>query len=150
MPLINLIVCIVIAMGLKIAPIPQALVPFNPDWILLVIITHTLAKPDQFSIGTAWIIGLLTDVLTSKILGQYALAYAACTFIVATLHRQIRLFSIPQQCVLVLLLLLLANATIYITTSIQGIPRTDWTYWSTTIIGGLIWPLIQRLLNKFR
>ncbi len=150
MTLINLIVWILIAMALKIAPLPQALIPFNPDWILLVIIAHTLAKPDQFSIATAWIIGLLTDVLTSKILGQYALAYAVCAFIVTTLHRQIRLYSMLQQCVLVVLLLLLANVTIYITTSIQGIPRTDWTYWSTTIIGGLIWPLVLRLLNKFR
>ncbi len=147
---ISLIVWIIIAMALKIAPIPHALIPFNPDWILLVIIAHTLAKPYQFSIGSAWFIGLLTDVLTSKILGQYALAYAVCAYILVTLHRQIRQFSMIHQCVLVLLLLLSAKATIYITTSIQGIPRTDWTYWSTTIIGALIWPLIQRFLNKFR
>ncbi|MEE9423747.1 MAG: rod shape-determining protein MreD [Methylococcales bacterium] len=147
---ISLIVCIIIAMTLKIAPIPHTLIPFNPDWILLVIIAHTLAKPYQFSIGSAWLIGLFTDVLTSKILGQYALAYAVCAYILVTLHRQIRQFSMIHQCILVLLLLLSAKATIYITTSIQGVPRTDWTYWSTTIVGALIWPLIQRFLNKFR
>ena len=141
---------ILIAMGLKIAPIPEALIPYNPDWILLVIIAHNLATPDRFSIGSAWSIGLLTDVLTSKLLGQYALTYAVCAYIIATLRRQIRLFSMVQQCVLVFLLLLIANATIYITTSIQGAPRTDWTYWSTTIMGALIWPLINRLLNKVR
>lgn len=150
MSLISLIIWIVIAMALKIAPIPNTLIPFNPDWVLLVIIVHTLAKPYQFSIGSAWFIGLLTDVLTSKILGQYALAYAVCAYIVVTLHRQFRLFSMIHQCVLVLLLLLISSATIYITTSIQGIPRTDWTYWSTTMIGALIWPLVQRFLNKFR
>lgn len=137
-------------MALKIAPIPSVLIPYNPDWILLIIIAHVLATPHRFSIGGAWLIGLLTDALTSKLLGQYALAYAVCAYIVATLHRQIRLFPIVQQCVVVFLLLLIANATIYITTSIQGIPRTDWTYWSTTIVGALIWPLISRLLNRVR
>ncbi|MEE9345039.1 MAG: rod shape-determining protein MreD [Methylococcales bacterium] len=141
---------ILVAMALKIAPLPSVLIPYNPDWILLVIIAYVLATPHRFSIGSAWLIGLLTDVLTSKLLGQYALAYAVCAYIVATLHRQIRLFPIIQQCVVVFLLLLIANATIYITTSIQGIPRTDWTYWSTTIIGALIWPLLSRLLNRVR
>ena len=139
---------ILIAMALKIAPFPDALIPYNPDWILLVIIAHVLATPNRFNIGSAWLIGLLTDVLTSKLLGQYALAYAVCAYIVATLHRQMRLFSIVQQCFVVFLLLLIASATIYITTSIQGTPRTDWTYWSTTMIGALLWPLINRLLNR--
>ncbi len=147
---ISIFAWVIIAMGLKIAPIPPALFPFNPDWILLVIIAYTLIMPYKFSIGSAWLIGLLTDVLTSKLFGQYALAYAVCAYIVATLYRQIRHFSIIQQCILVFLLLLIAKATIFITTSIQGIPRTDWSYWSPAIIGALVWPLIYRLLNRDR
>jgi len=140
--------CFIAALMLRIAPIPAALFPFNPDWILLLIIALVLASPDQFNIGLAWLAGLFTDVLTFKLLGQYALAYAVCAYIVALLHRQMRNYPLIQQSVVVFLLLVLSRAVIYITTSIQGMPRTDWSYWTPTIIGALVWPLVYRLASN--
>lgn len=145
---ISVIFCFIVAMLLRIAPIPAALFPFNPDWILLAIIAMTLNSPDKFSIGSAWLIGLLTDVLTSKLLGQYALAYALCAYVVALLYRQMRHYPVLQQCALIFLLLLLSKAVIYITTSIQGIPRADWPYWSAAIIGAFVWPFINSVVKK--
>jgi rod shape-determining protein MreD len=150
MPQISVILSIIIAMVLKITPIPDVLTAFNPDWILLVILAHTLTTPDRFSIGSAWLIGLITDVLTSKLLGQYAFAYAVCAYIIANIYRQIRHFPMLQQCTVIFVLLLLAKASIFITTSIQGIPRTDWSYWSPAIIGALVWPLIYSVINRIR
>ncbi len=149
MPRISVVLCFIVAILLRIAPIPSVLFPFNPDWILLTVIACTLNTPERFSIGSAWVVGLLTDVLTSKLLGQYALAYAVCAYMIAILHRQMRHYPLIQQCCLVFLLLSISKAVIYITTSIQGIPRTDWTYWSPPIIGAIMWPFIYRIVKKF-
>ncbi|HFD11669.1 MAG TPA: rod shape-determining protein MreD [Crenotrichaceae bacterium] len=148
MSLIKIILYFIVAMMLRIAPIPPAFFPFNPDWILLIIIALALIIPSKFSIGSAWLVGLLTDVLTTKLLGQHALAYAVCAYIVAVLYRQVRHYAVIQQCFLVFSLLLLSRVVIYITTSVQGMPRADWSYWSPTIIGAMIWPLVYRLLRK--
>ncbi|MEY4767510.1 MAG: rod shape-determining protein MreD, partial [Pseudomonadota bacterium] len=66
-------------MSLRIAPFPQLIRIFNPDWVLLVLIYWTLALPYRRGVLTAWGIGLLTDVLTGRLLGEYALIYALIT-----------------------------------------------------------------------
>jgi len=72
----RIMLTIVMAMCLRIAPWPGFLSGINPDWVLLVLIYWTIAVPERIGIFHAWTVGLLTDVLTGRVFGQYALAFA--------------------------------------------------------------------------
>ena len=77
----RIILTLVMAMGLRIAPWPGEMAALNPDWVLLVLIYWSLAIPERVGIFHAWTFGLLTDVLTGRMLGQYALAYSLVIYI---------------------------------------------------------------------
>ena len=77
---------IFISMALRIAPWPAFFEQINPDWILLTLIYWALATPDRTGILSAWGIGLITDVLTGRALGQYALAYPLAIYFCIKKH----------------------------------------------------------------
>lgn len=147
---IKIVFFFIVAMLLRIAPIPITLYPFNPDWILLLVIGLCLNMPERFGIGLAWLVGLVTDALTLKLLGQFALAYAVCAYIVMAFQRRVRHFPMLQQCAFVFLVLLCSRLMIYITSNIQGIPRTDWDYWMPAIVGAAMWPLVGHFIKPAR
>ena len=90
----RVILTLVLAMCLRIAPWPGAIAAFNPDWVLLTLIYWSLAVPERVGIFHAWTFGLLTDVLTGRLLGQYALAYSLVIYICLKLHKRLRQFPI--------------------------------------------------------
>ena len=57
----RIILTIVIAMCLKIAPLPVMFVVYNPDWVLLTLIYWSLAVPERVGIFHAWTFSLLTN-----------------------------------------------------------------------------------------
>ena len=71
----RILLTLVLAMCLRIAPLSGDLALLSPDWVLLVLIYWALYLPERVGIVHAWIFGLLTDVLLGRMLGQYALAY---------------------------------------------------------------------------
>lgn len=138
----TIILSIVVAMALRVIPWPRDTLVFNPDWVLLVVIYWCLISPERFGIGSAWFVGLLTDVLTGQLLGQYALSYAVAAYITVRLHRRLRVFPFPQQMLVVLGLSLLSQLLIYWSQSIQGLPRISSTVWIPSLVGVLLWPVI--------
>ena len=74
-------VSLIIAMGLRILPLPDGVAVFNPDWVALIIIYWCLVLPERFGVGWAWITGLFTDILTGRLLGQNAMCYCIIAFI---------------------------------------------------------------------
>ena len=138
----TIILSIVAAMICRAIPLPREMLIFNPDWILLVVIYWCLIAPERFGIGSSWFVGLLTDVLTGQLLGQYALAYAIVAYITVRLHRRLRVFPVSQQILIVLFLLLLSNLLIFWSQNVQGTPRMGPIYLAPPLVGALTWPLI--------
>ena len=56
---------IILAMALTIIPWSIPTLNLTPDWVLLVLIYWALASPETASVGKAWFVGLLVDVLTT-------------------------------------------------------------------------------------
>jgi rod shape-determining protein MreD len=137
-----ILISILIAMLLRILPLPRDWLVFNPDWILLVIIYWCLYIPDRFNIGSAWIFGLLTDVLTGQLLGQQALVYSIIAYIVVRLHQRIRLFPLSQKTLIILFLLLLGQTLIFWIQNVQSPVYSGWNYMIPAFTGTLAWPLV--------
>jgi rod shape-determining protein MreD len=143
----TVILSIVAAMGLRILPWSRDWILFNPDWILLIVIYWSLTRPKSFNIGSAWAVGLLTDALTGQILGHHALVYSVVAYIVVRFHVRIGLFRVPQQIMIVLCLLFLAQLVSFWSQNIQATGYASWTFWIPPCTGALLWPVVYVLLG---
>lgn len=147
---IIILISLMTAMALRILPLPEALTIYNPDWVALIVIYWCLALPERFGVGGAWFTGLFTDVLTGRLLGQYALSYCVVAFVCIKLHQQLRVFPPSQQALIVLILLSLCQLLIFWTQGIQGKSLDAWSYAASSITGAMAWPLVFMILREVR
>jgi rod shape-determining protein MreD len=143
-------VSLAVAMALRIVPLPHGLFVYNPDWVLLFLIYWSMALPERVGVGYAWFAGLLTDVLTGRMLGQHALAYAVVAYFCVRLHRRLRLYPLPQQMLSALAFLLLSQLLIFWTQNIRGSNTIGPTYWLPSLTGALFWPPVFLTLRHVR
>ncbi len=83
-----LIVCLtfVVAFVLNLIPLPGWVLPYRPDWVVLVLIYWCMAIPDRFGTGMGWLIGLLVDATNANLLGVHALGMATLAYLTSRLH----------------------------------------------------------------
>ena len=146
----RVLLTLVVAMGLRIAPWPGAMAALNPDWVLLVLIYWSLAIPERVGIFHAWTFGLLTDVLTGRLLGQYALAYSLVIYICLKLHKRLRLFPILQQGLFIFFCLLLSQLLLFFIKNLQHPAQLHASFWLPVFSGTLCWPMVVGALRFVR
>lgn len=140
---------IIVAMLLRITSWSSPFLFAAPDWIILTLIYWALATPEEASVGKAWFVGLLVDVLTGQLLGQYALTYAVSVFLSVKQHKRIRNFPVIQQSLAIIAILLIARILMFWIEHInhQLVPLY---FWLPVLTGGLMWPVVYILLSKIR
>ncbi|NOT13524.1 MAG: rod shape-determining protein MreD [Methylococcaceae bacterium] len=146
----RIILTIVLAMALRIAYWPGFLSTINPDWVLLVLIYWSLALPERVGIFHAWTFGLLTDVLTGRMFGQYALAYSLVIFICLKLHKRLRQFPLIQQGLFIFFCLLLSQLLLFLIKNLQHPAQLKATFWLPVFSGTLCWPIVYTVLRFVR
>ena len=85
-----------VGLMLSIMPLPEWLRPFRPDWIALLLIFWAMQLPRTWSVGTAWIVGVVLDVAYGSLLGQHALALSVVVFVTVRFHLLMRVFPLSQ------------------------------------------------------
>ena len=78
----------------------------RPSWIVLVVFYWVMALPHRFGMISAWITGLLVDVLYADPLGVNGFCLAALTYVTWSFYERFRMYSVAQQGVVVFLLVL--------------------------------------------
>ncbi|MDO9105863.1 MAG: rod shape-determining protein MreD [Methylovulum sp.] len=146
----KIILSMILAMCLRIAPLPPELSVFNPDWVLLVLIYWSLAVPERVGIFHAWGFGLLTDVLTGRLFGQYALAYSLVIYICLKLHKRLRQFPILQQGLFIFFCLLLSQLLLFLIKNLQHPAQLHGTFWLPVFTGTLFWPMVYTAMRFVR
>lgn len=141
-----IIVSIVIALMLAIAPMPGWAEAFRPAWVILALIYWSMTFPSQYSIGAAWISGLALDVAQGTLLGQHALAVSIVIYITVKFHLQLRQFPLLQLMATVFALLALYQFILFWINGVAGISAPASTYWGPVIAGTIVWPLVSALL----
>ena len=145
-----IVISLIVAMILKIAPWPGFFMPFNPDWVLLTLIYWALASPEKTGIISAWTVGLLTDALTGRLLGQLALTYPLVIYFCIKKHKRLNQFPLVQQLLFILFLLLLAQFLVFWIENFHKGISFSLTFWLPAFSGTLIWPLIFTLMREVR
>ncbi len=144
------IVTIVIALMLMVVPLPHWVEVFRPDWVALILIYWAMMLPRTWSVGSAWITGLILDVAQGTILGQHALALCLIVFVTVRIHLLMRVFPVSQMTATVFALLALYQFILFWINGVAGIPSPAITYWAPVIGGAIMWPLISMVLTDAR
>ncbi|WP_042880459.1 rod shape-determining protein MreD, partial [Aeromonas sp. ZOR0002] len=124
--------------------------PFRPDWLAMVLIYWALALPHRTNVGTAWVAGLLLDVLLGSTLGVRAMAMAITTYLAAFQFQKIRNFSLWQQALIIGLLSLVGKITVFWAEHLFSRASLNFAYFWSTLTTMLIWPWIFMVLRKVR
>ncbi|HSD68514.1 MAG TPA: rod shape-determining protein MreD [Woeseiaceae bacterium] len=141
---------IVVALMLGIVPLPAAVEAFRPDWVALTLIYWAMTLPRSYSVGTAWIVGIVVDAAHGTLLGQHALALCFVIYVTVKFHLQLRVFPLSQMTATVFALLALYQFLLFWINGVAGLHTDAVTYWGPVVSGTLIWPLLSMLFAGIR
>lgn len=121
----------------------------RPDFVALTLLYWCTHKPHRVNIGTAWLLGILSDVADANLLGQHAIAYSLLAFGGTVLNRRIQMLDLQQQTLQVLPLLLACYGMyFFVQWLIRG--HLDPGYFLGCITSSLLWVPLTLLLQALR
>ena len=101
------ILTLLVALGLTMMPLPRGIDAFRPDWLALTMIFWSFSLPRSYSVGIAWLVGIVLDVAQGTLLGQHALALTVVVFLTVRFHLIMRVFPLIQLAATIFALLAL-------------------------------------------
>jgi len=123
---------------------------YSPDWISLILIYWCFAIPGKISLGSAWSIGLLLDVVSFGILGRYALSKVLIVFLAERLSFRVRIFPVWQQSFLILGLLLFETLMVTFSGIIGGEIDFSAGRAIAIVLGAVLWFPLYFVLRRLR
>ena len=117
-----------------------------PDLLALTLVFWSVHQPQRVGVGAAFVFGLQMDVHQASVLGQHALAYTVLGYFAITIHRRLLWFTVPQQALQVLPLLLAAHAVELLVRMLVGGAFPGWPIFLAPPLEALLWPLVTVLL----
>ena len=117
-------------------------VPFLFFWVM--------ELPHRLGLISAWVIGLLLDVLYADPLGLNGFLLAAITYVGWRFYERLRMYSIVQQCVVVFLLVLATESLRVIVQDVAWSRGWSWGVFLPALMSMLAWPFVYLLLQRAR
>lgn len=141
---------ILMALILTLLPMPSWTIWMRPIWVLLVLAYWSMHFPYRVSVGIAWFVGIILDVLNGTLFGEHALALTIVIYIVVRMHSRLCMFPIIQQSLSLFLLVLLYQFILYCVQGFIGALPQSWLYWSASATSMLLWPWVYSILGDLR
>lgn len=148
--IISLFCIFTVALVLEIAPWPNGFQSFKPAWLVLVLTYWALSIPEKISIGSAFILGVLWDLVLGSVMGVHALVLSLFMYLVAKNHLMLRNLSLWQQSLLVVVLVFAIRICVFIIELLIHNATFHWQEIFGALISGLLWPWVFLLLRKIR
>ena len=145
-----IVISVIIALMLAIAPMPAWADPYRPDWVVLTLIYWAMHVPKTVSVGIAWAAGLVLDVAHGTLLGQHALSLTLIIYVTVRFHLQLRVFPLSQLAATVFAMLALYQFILFWINGVAGVNSPAVTYWGPVISGTLIWPVLTMFFGGVR
>lgn len=148
--LLVLVFIFVVAFVLEIMPWPIGFQGLRPAWVVLVLIYWALALPNKISVGTAFVAGIVWDVILGSILGIHALVLSIAIYFVAKYHLILRNLSLWQQAILIIFYISLIRFMIFLVEWILHHAEFNAQELFGAIISGVLWPWVFLLMRHIR
>jgi rod shape-determining protein MreD len=144
------IMSFIFGLMLTIMPLPDTVAAFRPDWLAMLVIYWAMQLPRTWSVGTAWIVGIVLDASQGTLLGQHALALCCVAFITVRFHLLMRVFPVPQLTATVFPILAIYQFLLFWINGVAGVDAPSIAYWGPVISGTLMWPVMMAVLSGLR
>lgn len=141
---------LIAAVALVSLPLPTIVTPIRPPWAALVMIYWIMMWPRVFGVGSAWMVGLLLDILQGDLLGQNALAMSVIGYLTLRFHLQIRIFPLWQLTMMVVVLLVVNAFILFWIDGVAGNPPAGYARWTQIFVGGILWPPVMAVMDRLR
>ena len=139
-----------LALQLAVFPLPLWLAWLRPEWVLLVLVYWAIALPERVGLTTALLLGLVMDVAEGAVLGQHMLGLAVVTVLARLLYERLRVFTLPQQAVVLFLLVATERLLGQWIQALEGVPARSAAFLLPAVTSALLWPPLFLLLRGVR
>jgi rod shape-determining protein MreD len=148
----NRLVALTLVMGflLTMVPLPDVLQPFRPHWVALVMIYWNLEGGRLRTMGVAFLLGLLLDLMTGTLLGQHALGLVILAYLLERFNARIRFFPPWQQAAVVFALLFNDRIVHLWVVGLAGEGWPPWSWWFSPLVSVAFWPWMFLLFDRMR
>ena len=114
----------------------------KPDIVALVLLYWCIQQPRKVGFTVAWMLGLVMDVAEGSLFGQHALAYSVLAFAGIVLHRRVLMFTLRDQILHVVVLLLMNDLIVLAVRMLAGAPFPGYGYFAGSLIAAVMWPIL--------
>lgn len=149
-PWLAIVVSLLVALVLQLFELPYALAVLRPLWVPLMLVYWVMAIPEPTGLLTAWLVGLMLDVLLGSVLGQHALGLTAVVFLALGLRGWLGLFAIWQEAALLTALWLVYAFLMFWIDGATGHRADPWLQWLPVLTTSLCWPLVVSVMTALR
>jgi rod shape-determining protein MreD len=133
-----------------VLPLPPGFDLARPYLLAMLLCYWLLEAPDHVGLGTAFVVGLMADLVSGTLFGEQAMRLVVLAFLVQRFRARLRFFPLWQQALAVFALLLndrLVALAIHLAAG-EGAP--PWATWLSPILGFALWPWLFLLLDELR
>lgn len=148
--LLALFLLFLVTFVLEIIPWAEGFQGLRPAWLVLVLIYWALALPHKISVGSAFIAGIIWDVILGSILGIHALVLSVAIYFVAKYHLILRNLSLWLQSILVILYIATIHIMIFLIELMLHSANFNPQELLGAIISGILWPWVFLLMRQIR
>ena len=146
--LLAVLVSFVAAAVLEVLTLPDVLLKFRPEWLVLTLIYWLLRHPEKIGISTAILLGLLMDVISGSYFGVHVLAYSVLTYLVLSMHQRLKMFPVIQQSFIVFFLVGIQSMVVYFLTIVLQGSQSGLSYLWLALTSAIAWPLVLILTDR--
>ncbi len=103
----SIITSVIVAFICSAVPLPSVLGDINIPWVAVVLAYWCAKSPEQMSVISAWLVGLLFDIFAGAILGQHALGFALVAYFTLVYHHRFKFAPLAEKMLFITLIILL-------------------------------------------
>lgn len=148
-PRLSALLTALAALVLQVVPLPYWLSILRPAVLVLVVLYWSVVAPRAGGIALGFASGLALDVFRGSVLGQHALAVSLVTYLAIRFHLQLRNQPVYQQALFTFAALFLYETIVWSIDGWSGHQIAGATRWLHPLTGGLAWPLVVVVLDRF-
>ena len=147
-PRLLIIASLAVALVLQLIELPYVLAVLRPMFVPLVLVYWVMVVPQPTGLVTAWIAGLLLDVLLGTVLGQHALGLTLMVFVTLQVRGILSLYPIWQEALALVPIWMLYSFLMFWIDGATGHRADPWLQWLPIVTTGLCWPLVFAAMNS--
>src|SRR3990172_11267582 len=138
---------LIAALIVNLLPWPGWLLAIKPDFVALAVLYWCIQQPRKIGFAAAWLLGLTMDIADGSLFGQHALAYSVLAFAGIVLHRRVLMFTMKDQILHVIPLLLANDIIVLVIRKLAGDDFPGPGYFVGSLFAGALWPVMCSLFK---